>query len=80
MKAFFGVDSKTMQIHSVAAKAAKAAKAANVHDSQVLEDLLHGYETGVWVIQLTRDSKRSSKIRLQARRASRIKRAIAITT
>jgi transposase, IS5 family len=42
MKAHIGVDSKTKQIHSV------AATAANVHDSQVLEDLLHGKETRVW--------------------------------
>jgi IS5 family transposase len=42
MKAHVGVDSKTRQIHSV------AATAANVHDSQVLEDLLHGDETRVW--------------------------------
>jgi IS5 family transposase len=42
MKAHIGVDSKTRQIHSV------AATAANVHDSQLLEDLLHGDETRVW--------------------------------
>lgn len=42
MKAHIGVDSKTKQIHSV------AATAANVHDSQVLGDLLHGDETRVW--------------------------------
>jgi transposase, IS5 family len=42
MKAHVGVDSKLKQIHSV------AATAANVHDSQVLEDLLHGGETRVW--------------------------------
>ena len=42
MKAHIGVDSKTKMIHSV------AATAANVHDSQVLEDLLHGEETRVW--------------------------------
>jgi IS5 family transposase len=42
MKAHIGVDSKTKIIHSV------AATAANVHDSQVLEDLLHGDETRVW--------------------------------
>ena len=41
MKAHIGVDSKTKMIHSV------AATAANVHDSQVLEDLLHGAETRV---------------------------------
>lgn len=42
MKAHIGVDSKTKIIHSV------AATAANVHDSQVLEDLLHGDETRIW--------------------------------
>jgi transposase, IS5 family len=42
MKAHIGVDSKSKQIHSI------AATAANVHDSQVLEDLLHGDETRVW--------------------------------
>ena len=42
MKAHIGVDSKNKLIHSV------AATAANVHDSQVLEDLLHGDETRVY--------------------------------
>ncbi len=42
MKAHIGVDSKTKLIHSV------AATPANVHDSQVLPDLLHGEETRVW--------------------------------
>ena len=42
MKAHIGVDSQTKLIHSV------AATAANVHDSQVLPDLLHGEETRVW--------------------------------
>ena len=42
MKAHIGVDSKTKLIHSV------AATPANVHDSQLLEDLLHGGETRVW--------------------------------
>ncbi|MGH8274466.1 MAG: IS5 family transposase [Gammaproteobacteria bacterium] len=42
MKAHIGVDSKTKMIHSV------AATAANVHDSQVLEDVLHGEERRVW--------------------------------
>ena len=37
-----GVDSRTKLIHSV------AATAANVHDSQLLPDLLHGGETRVW--------------------------------
>lgn len=42
MKAHIGVDSRTRLIHSV------AATAANVHDSQLLPDLLHGEETRVW--------------------------------
>jgi IS5 family transposase len=42
MKAHVGVDSKTKLIHSV------AATPANVHDSRVLGDLLHGEETRVW--------------------------------
>jgi IS5 family transposase len=42
MKAHIGVDSRTKLIHSV------AATAANVHDSQVLPDLLHDNETRVW--------------------------------
>ena len=42
MKAHIGVDSQNKLIHSV------AATAANVHDSQLLGDLLHGEETRVW--------------------------------
>lgn len=42
MKVHIGVDSQSKLIHSV------VARAANVHDSQVLEDLLHGDETRVW--------------------------------
>ena len=42
MKMHIGVDSRSKVIHSV------VATAANVHDSQVLEDLLHGEETRVW--------------------------------
>jgi transposase, IS5 family len=42
MKAHIGVDSKEKIIHSV------AATPANVHDSQVIGDLLHGNETKVW--------------------------------
>ena len=42
MKAHIGVDSKTKLIHSI------AATPANVHDSQVLPELLHGDETRVW--------------------------------
>lgn len=42
MKAHIGADSQTKLIHSV------AATAANVHDSQMISDLLHGDETRVW--------------------------------
>jgi transposase, IS5 family len=42
MKAHIGVDSKTKVIHAV------VATAANVHDSTILPDLLHGDETRVW--------------------------------
>ena len=42
MKMHVGVDSKTKLIHSV------ETTAANVHDSQVVEKLLHGRETRVW--------------------------------
>jgi len=42
MKAHVGVDSKTKLIHSA------VATAANVADSTVLPDLLHGEETKVW--------------------------------
>ena len=42
MKLHIGVDSRTKLVHSA------VATAANVHDSQVLDDLLHGKETRVW--------------------------------
>lgn len=42
LKAHIGVDSRTKLIHSI------AVTAANVHDSQVISDLLHGGETRVW--------------------------------
>jgi len=42
MKACIGVESKTTLIHTV------AATAANVHDCQLLPDLLHGEKTRVW--------------------------------
>ena len=42
MKLHIGVDSKTKLVHSA------VATAANVHDSQVLDDLLRGNETRVW--------------------------------
>ncbi len=42
MKAHIGVDSRSKLIHAV------VATAANVHDSQVLGDLMHGEETRLW--------------------------------
>jgi transposase, IS5 family len=42
LKAHIGVDSDNKQMHSA------AVTAANVQDSQVLSDLLHGEETRVW--------------------------------
>jgi Transposase and inactivated derivatives, IS5 family len=42
MKGHIGVDSRSRLAHAV------VATAANVHDSQVLEDLLHGEETRLW--------------------------------
>jgi len=42
MKAHIGVDSKTRVVHSF------VATPANIHDSRVLGDLLHGGETRVW--------------------------------
>lgn len=42
MKAHIGVDSRNKLIHSV------AVTPANVHDSQMLPELLHGKETRVW--------------------------------
>jgi IS5 family transposase len=54
MKAHFGVDSRTKLIHPV------IATTANVADSTVLPDLLHGKETRVWVIRRTLARRRSS--------------------
>lgn len=42
MKAHLGIDSKNKLIHSV------VATPANMHDSQILPELLHGAETRVW--------------------------------
>jgi IS5 family transposase len=42
MKAHIGVDSQSKLVHSA------VATAANVHDSQIIGDLLHGEETRVW--------------------------------
>ena len=51
MKAHFGVDSRTKLIHSV------VATPANVADSTVLPDLLHGNETRVWGDQAYRGQR-----------------------
>lgn len=51
MKAHVGVDSRTKLIHSV------AATAANVADSTILPDLLHGDETRVWGDQAYRGQR-----------------------
>ncbi len=51
MKAHVGVDSKTKVIHSV------VATSANVADSNVLPDLLHGEETRVWGDQAYRGQR-----------------------
>jgi IS5 family transposase len=53
MKAHVGVDSRTKLIHSV------AATAANVADSTVLPDLLHGDETRVWGDQAYRGQEQA---------------------
>lgn len=51
MKAHVGVDSKTKVIHTV------VATAANVADSTVLQELLHGEETRVWGDQAYRGQR-----------------------
>jgi len=51
MKAHFGVDSRTKLIH------AAVATPANVADSTVLPDLLHGNETRVWGDQAYRGQR-----------------------
>ncbi len=51
MKAHVGVDSRTKLIHSV------VATAANVADSTILPDLLHGNETRVWGDQAYRGQR-----------------------
>ena len=57
MKAHVGVDSKSKIIHAV------AATAANVADSQVLGDLLHGEETRVWGDQAYRGQRQAIRER-----------------
>lgn len=61
MKAHLGVDSRDKLIHSV------VATPANVHDSAVLGDLLHGRETRVWGDQAYRGQ--AETIRKRAPRA-----------
>jgi transposase, IS5 family len=62
MKAHVGVDSRTKLIHAV------VATAANVADSRVLPDLLHGNETRVWGDQAYRGQR--AVIRQHAPKAS----------
>lgn len=54
MKGHFGVDSSSKLIHAV------TATPANVADSTVLPDLLHGRETRVWGDQAYRGQKVAS--------------------
>ena len=61
MKAHFGVDSRSKLIHAV------VATPANVADSKVLPDLLHGSETRVWGDQAYRGQR--AVIRQHAPRA-----------
>jgi len=61
MKAHLGIDSRTKLIHSV------VATPANVADSRVLPDLLHGKETRVWGDQAYRGQR--TMIRQSAPRA-----------
>ena len=61
MKAHLGVDSRTKLIHAV------AATPANVADSTVLPELLHGRETRVWGDQAHRGQR--TVIRERAPRA-----------
>ncbi len=55
MKAHFGVDSRTKLIHAV------VATPANVADSTVLPELLHGQETRVWGDQAYRGQRAQPK-------------------
>jgi Transposase DDE domain len=57
MKAHLGVDSRTKLIH------AAVVAPANVADSTVLPNLLHGRETRVWVIRRIAVRRRSSAAR-----------------
>jgi IS5 family transposase len=61
MKAHFGVDSRSKLIHAM------TATPANVADSAMLPDLLHGNETRVWGDQAYRGQR--SVIRQNAPRA-----------
>jgi IS5 family transposase len=57
MKAHFGVDSRSKLIHAV------VATPANVADSTVLPDLLHGNETRVWGDQAYRGQRAKLRYR-----------------
>ena len=62
MKAHFGVDSRTKLIH------AAVATPANVADSTVLPELLHGHETRVWGDQAYRGQRGDPGSRAQGPR------------
>jgi IS5 family transposase len=62
MKAHIGVDSKEKIVHTI------VTTAANVHDSKMLANLLHGKETRVWG-----DSAYTGKKEIIAERAPRAK-------
>jgi IS5 family transposase len=73
MKAHVGVDSKTKIIHTA------VATAANVADSTMLADLLHGEETRVWGDQAYRGQTEVIQQCAPRRRTTRIV-AVAIRT
>lgn len=73
MKVHLGVDSRTKLIHSV------VATAANVHDSQVLPELLHGQETRVRGEPPTAGNRTCSTNTLPTPRASSTRKRTAIS-
>jgi len=66
LKAHIGVDSNAKIVHSV------AATAANVHDSRVIGDILHGNETRVWGDSAYQGQRGPFSKRLHMRRTSPI--------
>ena len=65
-------DSKTKLIHSI------AVTPANTHDSQVLEDLLHGDETRIWGDSAYAGQKKSLSCMRQMPKILRKEKPIAI--